>query len=118
MCVSQYVCCVAEYVTICVLCYIMLQCVLYYRVCYNVCCITKYVTVCVCVVCYIICYNVCVVLQSLKAEFEQQQAILDNLEKLAADYKAQGKAEAGARLEQQSSLLRVSRAIVTLFWGE
>ncbi|KAK2181696.1 hypothetical protein NP493_384g04000 [Ridgeia piscesae] len=44
--------------------------------------------------------------ESLKAEFEQQQAILGNLEKLAVDYKAQGKVEAGARLEQQSSLLR------------
>ena len=60
----------------------------------------------------------CVVLQSLKAEFEQQQAILGNLEKLAVDYKAQGKVEAGARLEQQSSLLRVSRTIVTPFQGE
>ena len=71
-----------------------------------------------CIVLHNLLQCVCVVLQSLKAEFEQQQAILGNLEKLAVDYKAQGKVEAGARLEQQSSLLRVSRTIVTPFQGE
>ena len=47
------------------------------------------------------------VLQSLKVEFEQQEAILKELEQLAVVYNAQGKTEAAGRLEQQSTLLRV-----------
>ncbi|XP_013413171.1 dystrophin isoform X2 [Lingula anatina] len=44
--------------------------------------------------------------ESLKQEFEQQDQMLNEMEKQMLDYKAQGKQEASARLEQQILILK------------
>ena len=41
---------------------------------------------------------------------KQQEELLEELEGNAADYRSQGKADAAARLEQQTQLLRVRQA--------
>ena len=46
-------------------------------------------------------------LQALKAEFEQHESLLRDLERQVEDYRAQGKTEAADRLEQQISILKV-----------
>ena len=46
-------------------------------------------------------------LQSLKAEFDQHETLLHELEKQAVEYKAQGRTEAATRLEQQIAILKV-----------
>lgn len=45
--------------------------------------------------------------QSLKEEFDQQEALLQELENHAVLYRQQGKMEASARLELQTQLLKV-----------
>ena len=45
--------------------------------------------------------------EALKSEFEQHESLLKELEMQAAEYKGQGKTEAGQRLEQQAVLLKV-----------
>jgi hypothetical protein len=47
-------------------------------------------------------------LQQLKAEFDEHENVLVELEKLAASYRADNRTEAAARLEQQTVILKVS----------
>jgi hypothetical protein len=46
--------------------------------------------------------------QQLKAEFDEHENVLVELEKLAASYRADNRTEAAARLEQQTVILKVS----------
>ena len=57
----------------------------------------------------------CAVLQSLKEEFSQQEALLSELEDHVTQYRQQGKMEASARLEQQTQLLKVGHLSVETF---
>ena len=45
--------------------------------------------------------------QNLKAEFDQHEELLSDLEKQAEQFKAQGRSDAAERLEQQILLLKV-----------
>lgn len=46
-------------------------------------------------------------LQTLKNEFEEEEALLKQLEEQAEAFNKEGKTEAGQRLEQQVTILKV-----------
>lgn len=52
--------------------------------------------------------------QSLKAEFEQHDAYIADLDKDVATFREQGKAEAANRLENQLAVLKVLSACLCL----
>lgn len=45
--------------------------------------------------------------QGLKAEFEEQEVLLKQLEQQAEEFSSEGKTEAAERLEQQVTILKV-----------
>ena len=55
-------------------------------------------------------------LQSLKAEFEQHEALLRELEKQVEEYRNQGKTEAADRLQQQIHILKVGALCLWLHY--